>query len=75
MVTINEIKKFLEAEKSIKISCGEGSFREVFLKDYRNSTEAAIFAIECAKYSPCTCEGCSSEKLEQRCKWESRLFF
>ena len=54
---VKEVIAMLRKTGVIRIDCGQGSYREVCLGEYKNITEAALSAIECARFSPDTSPG------------------
>jgi len=57
-----ELKKIVElAEKHDFLVVNKGNAQHSFkVSDFRTRTDAAIAAIQCANFAPCTCSSCES---------------
>ena len=51
-MNIKKVVSMLRETGEIYIDCGNGCSRSVRVGDFRNITEDALEAIECAKFSP-----------------------
>ena len=49
---IKQVVAMLQETGEVFIDCGQGCSRSVRVGDFRNITEDALEAIECAKFSP-----------------------
>lgn len=65
---IRDVVAMLRKTGEVFIDCGQGCSRSVRFEDYPNATEAALAAIECAKFSPDT-----SPDADTR-HWSDRLW-
>lgn len=72
-LTISEVKKYIEVNGEITVDCGNGSFRNYPLSSFRNSTEAAIAAIEGAKRAPYICCNNAGECSCKSVSWQDRI--
>ena len=63
---IKEVVARIRETGEVRIDCGGGGERMVRLADFRNATEAAMAAIECARYSPDTSPDAETRHWSER---------
>ena len=51
---VAEVKRMIEGNGEVIVDCGN-AVRRVELRSYKNATEAALVAMECAKHAPYVC--------------------